>query len=686
MVFEYSFWWIFPAIVWAIAVAYFKYKKLSRLPDIPSGIVWLIAGLRFIIIFSLLLLLLNPALSLLHQIKEKPLLIVAQDNSASLLKNKDSLYYQNEYRASLDRAVGLLENKFEIVRVTFGSEVRKDHPVDFTENRTDIAAVMDYTARNFLTRQPEGMVLLSDGIYNGGVNPRYKVPAYPVYTVALGDTTCYPDVYVRNLEADKFNFLHTLFPVKAEIAALREKGQTVKCVLRENGNRIDEKLLKIDQDNFISDVVFQVEAKKKGIIRYSIELETGFKERSHENNKAETWINIIDNSADIAVFTHAPHPDIAAIMNAVNVSGIYQCREHQFTESFDTLKANLIILHNPRPADPGYQKLLQEARRRKIALWYILTERKNISEFASVNKHYSVNFTTERNEYASVGVNAEFPYFEFTPEEKEGFKTFPPLIVPFGEINTGAGRILFNQTIKNILTPHGMLGFYEWEGERLCYLWGEGLWRWRLFAYQENGNHELFNTLINKIIGYLSAQKGNERFIHDIKPVYGEMEEALIHAELYNDSYELVNSPEVKLELKYKDKVFDYMLPRYRDKYRMNLGNLLAGEYTYRLSTNYKGEAFEKKGTFYVRNHNSEINDVVANRHLLKEIAETSGGRMFAPQDLEHLVQILKDNDQLKPVFRIETEFMELNRMSVLGLILLLLLCTEWFLLKIFAG
>lgn len=685
MVFEYSYWWILPAILLSLAVAYFKFRKLSRLPDIPFGISLFTSILRFLVVFVLLLLLLNPALSIIHQIKEKPLLVVVQDNSISLLQNKDSLYYQTEYKESLNKAVTQLEDKFEVVRLSFGVSVRKNTEIDYSENRTDLAAVMEYTNHNFVAREPEGMVLLTDGIYNSGVNPRYKIPAFPVYTVSLGDTTHYPDVYIRNIEADKFNFLNTIFPLKAEISALKQKGKTIKCVLRENGNVIGEKRLKIDRDNFLSEVTFEVEAKRKGVIRYNMTLETNFAERTRENNQAETYVHVIDNSANIAVFALAPHPDIAAIVNAVNVSGIYRCQEHRFSESMDTLQANLVILHNPEPNDSGYQKLMKEANKRKIAVWYLLTDKKNIENFARFNRHYSVNYTTDLNEYATINMNRTFPYFEFTDEEIAGYTKYPPLTVPFGEINMGAGRVLFTQKIKNTPTSSGIISFYEQQGSRIAYFIGEGLWRWRFYSYGENGNHELFNTLINKIVGYLAAQRGNDRFIHDIRPLYGETEEVVMNAELYNDSYELINTPDVKLDLKHNDKIFNYLLNRNGDKYRINLGNLAAGEYTYQLSTNLKGEAFEKKGVFYVRSNNPELNDVVANQTLLKELAEKSGGKMFEPRQLDKLVQLLRGNDKLKPVYKLETEFMDLSRMQILGLILLLLLCMEWFLLKYYA-
>lgn len=184
----------------------------------------------------------------------------------------------------------------------------------------------------------------------------------------------------------------------------------------------------------------------------------------------------------------------------------------------------------------------------------------------------------------------------------------------------------------------------------------------------------------------MAAKKGTDRFIHDIKPLYGESEEVVINAELYNDSYELINTPDVKLDLKHGEQIFSYLLNRNANKYKINLGNLPAGEYTYRMTTNLKGENFEKKGTFFVRSSSLELNDIIANRELLKEIAERSGGMLMERGDLSQLVNVLNSDHNLKPVYKSEVKFIELRGLEILGLILLLLLCAEWFLLKYFAG
>lgn len=686
MVFEYSYWWILPMLVLSGTIAYLKFRKVSKLPDISFGLALLISSLRFLVTLILLVLLLNPALSFVKSIREKPLLIVARDNSASIPKNKDSLYYRNEYKESLNRLMDGLEQKFDVECLNFGRQVEKGDELDFSENYTDISAVFDYAERNYIFRHPAGMILLTDGIYNAGANPRYKTSAFPVYTVLLGDTSLYPDVYVKHIESNKFNFINTTFPVKATIAAQKQKGSRITCELLENGKRIAEKTLNIGQDHFLTEVVFEVEAKQKGVVKYTVAVDAGLQNKISENNQATIYTNIIDNTGEIAIYYDAPHPDIAAIVNAVNVSGLYKCTLHSLSEPVGEVNANLLIFHNPVPTNPNYQKLAESAAKRKAALWYVLTTPERIEDFARFGKNFAIDHHTGMNEYATVGVNKDFPYFEFTDSEVNGFMSYPPLVVPFGELKSNAGRLLFTQRIKNTPTSNGMIGFYENNGSRVCCFWGEGLWRWRLYSYKEFGNHELFNTLIHKITGYLAAQRGADRLIHDIRPLYDESEEVVIQAELYNDSYELVNQPDVQLNLKYDGKDFDYILNRNEDKYRINLGNLSAGEYGFRLVADLKGEHFEKSGVFYVRSQNIELNNIVADRQLLQDIAVRTGGQMVEKQDMAQLLDMLNKNEQFTPVYKSEVKYMGLSEWSILGLILILLLCAEWFLLKYFVS
>jgi hypothetical protein len=317
-------------------------------------------------------------------------------------------------------------------------------------------------------------------------------------------------------------------------------------------------------------------------------------------------------------------------------------------------------------------------------MWYILTERKGIADFGGKGRDYLAGLNNTVNENATPGFDRNFPFFEFSEEEIQAYMNYPPLVVPFGEIKSNAGKNLFFQRVQHINTDNAMMSFYDKNSTKIAYLWGEGLWRWRLFSYRENGSHELFNTLIHKTLNYLIARRGNDRFVHDIKALYDETDQVLINVEFYNESYELVNVPDVQLQLKSEGKEFNYLLNRFGDKYRINLGNLTAGEYSYLLKTNFKGENFEKKGVFYVRSRNPELNDVVANKRLLQDIALHSGGSLTELKGLSALVDDIRDNTDLKIVERKEIRFVELGELAWLGIVLLVLLCVEWFLLKYF--
>ena len=172
----------------------------------------------------------------------------------------------------------------------------------------------------------------------------------------------------------------------------------------------------------------------------------------------------------------------------------------------------------------------------------------------------------------------------------------------------------------------------------------------------------------------------------DIEPLYEESEEIVINVELYNDSYELINTPDLKMELNIGGKTYNYLFNRNGEKYRMTLGNLQAGKYSFRLSTDLKGERFTKKGIFYVKSHNPELNRLVADPSLLKEIARHTGGESVSVRDMVRLTNELNSNDRYISEYKSETGFSDLSEIKILGLIILLLLCMEWFLLKFFAG
>ena len=48
-------------------------------------------------------------------------------------------------------------------------------------------------------RNISGVIMVSDGCYNAGINPEYLSYNFPIYSIALGDTVTYKDVRIDDV-------------------------------------------------------------------------------------------------------------------------------------------------------------------------------------------------------------------------------------------------------------------------------------------------------------------------------------------------------------------------------------------------------------------------------------------------------------------------------------------------------
>lgn len=84
------------------------------------------AVFRFITLWFILFLLTGIIVENLEERKEEPLIILAHDNSESVIMNKDSDYYRNEYPELLEKLSGSLKEDYEVIDYSFTDVSEKD--------------------------------------------------------------------------------------------------------------------------------------------------------------------------------------------------------------------------------------------------------------------------------------------------------------------------------------------------------------------------------------------------------------------------------------------------------------------------------------------------------------------------------------------------------------------------------
>src|SRR3546814_915923 len=167
------------------------------------------------------------------------------------------------------------------------------------------------------------------------------------------------------------------------------------------------------------------------------------------------------------------------------------------------------------------------------------------------------------------------------------------------------------------------------------------------------------------------------------KSIFSENEEVTFTAELYNESYEAVTSPDVRLENKNeKGQTFPYIFSKGNDRYHLNAGILPPGEYTYTATVQLGTEKSTASGNFVITPQHAEELETTANHQLLYSMAESSGGQMLYPGQMDRLYELLSQKETISPVIYEQERYRNLIHMKWLFFLLLALLGTEWFLRK----
>jgi hypothetical protein len=190
--------------------------------------------------------------------------------------------------------------------------------------------------------------------------------------------------------------------------------------------------------------------------------------------------------------------------------------------------------------------------------------------------------------------------------------------------------------------------------------------------------------LFGQGVQYLTANAKRQRFIvYTAKHVFDEGENVLINAELYNDALELINTPDVRIELKNDaGKDYSFLFSRDDKSYQLDAGTLPVGEYNYTATTKNGDKSFTATGQLTVKPLNLESRQSAANHQLLNTIAKQSGGKMLMPSEVNQLVGLIRKNENIKTVVYEDKRYNDIIDVKWVFVIILALLGLEWFLRK----
>lgn len=692
---KYSLWYIFPLLLFSALISWYLYRKDEKLIDLEKGKIYTMLVVRFLYVFFIGLFLLSIVLRYVRLKIEKPIIIIAHDNSQSVkLAFNRKTFEKTGYVRQFDDFVKKIGEEYHVKTLSFGEKLGDSISYSFDEKETSFTDLFDNIEQQYINYNVGALLIASDGIYNQGINPVYRAKKlrYPIYTVALGDSSHKKDIFIKEVLSNSIAFLGDEFPLEIHFGAFGFEDNLINIRISNSGKTIINRKINITSTDFFKKLHFDLTAEQKGLQHYKVEIIPKEGEFTNTNNFKNFAIDVIDDKKKVLILANSVHPDVAAIREALKIN------KNLLVDFYtvDRFKKNIedyhiVIFHQLPSFRYNLQNQFLRLTKAKIPALFVLGSQSNVQSLNDLNTGIIILKNKKEIEFSTGTFNDQFNLFETEQIKNSNFEDYPPLISPFGEyILDKKFDILLFQKIKGIKTEKPLIFLFSEDNYlsgKFGFICGEGIWRWRINDYLENGNHVYFDALVDRIVHYLSLNIKKERFIVYSKRIFNENELINFRADFYNQSFELTNKAEVLFEIINEDnKKFNYLFSRTNGSYELNTGQLPVGKFTYKAKITEAGKTFSKSGEFIVVPLNIEAVDIRANYQMLYQLAKENGGDMFLPDSLNNLLAELKNNKNIRPVSYSTKDLIDLIELKSLFFIIISLISVEWFLRKFFGS
>jgi hypothetical protein len=345
---------------------------------------------------------------------------------------------------------------------------------------------------------------------------------------------------------------------------------------------------------------------------------------------------------------------------------------------------DLVILDQLPSRTKSASEVLLQIKTAKIPVWYIIGSETNLATFNTLETGIIITGSLNKSNEVQPVLQDDFSLFTIGKETADALHRFPPLLAPFGDYKTTANDyVMLTQQIGSVNTGRPLVLFNESASVKTAVLCGENIWRWRLADFSSHENFDAFNEMISKIVQYLIVKENKSHFRILSKNTFPENEPLVFDAEVTNDNYELINTPDINITItNAAKKTFPFTFSKTEKAYTLNAGYFPAGNYHYKANVKVGGKTYNSEGEFSVSALQVEQNETTADHQLLYALAHKSGGELYYPNQLDALAKALEQRDDIKTVSYSHYKLQDLINLKWVFFLLLLLLSAEWFLRK----
>lgn len=656
------------SVLIAAGLSFYQYLYKA---NYKSKLYLFLAFLRFISLFSIFVLLINPIISRKTFETTKTPLPIVVDNSQSIKE----LNQDNAAKELLKKIAenSKLKDKYEVQLYRFDNDFKSGNELDFKGKQTHIDQVAQ-NLKQFYRSQNYPVVLLTDGNQTIGNDYVYSFQQNTsIYPLVLGDTTTFLDLKINQLNVNKYAFLKNKFPVEVFLQYNGTKTINSTFSIQQGTATIHKQTVTFSPAKKAQVISVLLTADKVGVQTFKAIISSSEKEKNNYNNTKNFAVEVIDQRSEIAIISAINHPDLGALKRSIESNQQRKVTIIKPNEIKSLQNFNILILYQPTSE---FKSVLEQNKNLGLNTWIITGTATNFNILNQYQNQVQFKLSGQNEDYAA-NYNTQFNSFAL---DNIGFEQFPPLQHPFGTITVKENtNTLLKTRIRNIATENPLLTFSEYGLKRNAFLFGENIWKWRLESHLKTKSFEQFDIFTDKVIQYLASNAAKKSLVVSHESFYNSGENIEITAQYFNKNYEFDGNARLTISLKNKQtgKIKNYDFLKGNNEYKVNLDGLEFGNYSFTVTENNSKTKYS--GNFEILDFEIEKQFVNPDITRLNQLASNTNGKTYYPSQVDALIESLLKNENYPVTEKAIIKKTPLIEWIWLLVILVVSLASEWF-------
>ncbi|WP_299162133.1 vWA domain-containing protein [uncultured Eudoraea sp.] len=663
---------LFAAIL-ALGLVIFQYYYKSK----SKGTLYIaLSFLRFVALFCVFLLLINPKITKEQYSLEKANLIILADNTSSIGQANGVNQLVNAKKL-IEENTSIAE-KFNVSEYVFGTELNSLDSLSFTEKATNIGRALS-SLKDIFAGSNTAILMLTDGNQTLGEDYEFSGgrQKFPIYPLVVGDTTSYQDIRIDQVNTNKYAFLKNKYPMEIFVSYQGKNTVSTTLTITEAGQNLYRKQIVLSETENSQIINAVLDAITVGIKNIKISLSPLENERNIANNSRQIGIEVIDEKTNIALVSNMLHPDLGALKKAIesneqrSVSIIKPSLSPNELEQFD-----LFIIYQP---DTSFEKVYSYIESKGANIFTITGPKTDWTFLNKVQNSFQKNSYDQKEEVTPI-LNAGFTHFDISDLT---VSEYPPVETTLGELLiTASYENMLSQRIKGVDLNEPLFTVLETNLRREAILFGENIWKWRVQSYREDQEFKKFDDFISKVILFLANSKPRSRLTLEYENIYQGLNEATIKATYFDETFVFDNNATLNLILSGIENNTSRQIPMLLKKgyYEADISTLPSGDYSFTASV--KDENLTKTGKFTILDYDLEKQLLSSNYKKLDRLAKSTNATLYFPSQVSNFIEdIIKDN-RFVPIQKSKQNVVSLIDFKILLGIIVAALTAEWFIRK----